>query len=130
MIVQADTTLATNTIAIGFGAIDVSALYPDFNPTTYARLTSTNVAIPIGERVFANRCAACHGASGNLSLAAANLGTLKATGRVVPFAPNSSLIHARMALPAGAAGVMPQAGPVPADELRFVRDWILDGAPP
>lgn len=132
MIIQADTTLATNTIAIGFGVLEVSSLYPDFNPTTYARLTSTANNVPIGERVFSNRCVSCHGATnpeGGMSLTANNLGALKATGRVVPFAPNASLIHARVSLQAGQNGAMPPTGPIPADEIRFIRDWILDGAP-
>ncbi len=132
MIVEADTALASNTIAIGFGDIAVSTQYPDFNPTTYTRLSANNANVPALERVFQVKCQSCHSAGnaqGGVNLSTTTLLSLKAGNFVVPYVPAASPIFTDMSLPAGDSQVMPPAGPVSAAEIRWVRDWILDGAP-
>ena len=132
MILTADTT-RSNTIGIGFGAIEPSALYPDFNPTTFTRLTSTNTAIPAAERVFRTKCMSCHtgaGGAGGVGLDPASLGLLKLNGDVISYLPSSSSVYSLMSLPNGTPGIMPPGGRATDEEIRWVRDWILDGAPP
>lgn len=132
MVLSADTAVATNTIAVGFGELSLSTQYPNFNPTTYARLTSTQNAVPVGERIFQQKCVGCHGTAGGISVAANNLAALKASGHVVPFFPDASIIFQRVSLAAGDPQRMPQApnAALVAEEARWIRDWILDGAPP
>lgn len=138
MNLAADTALDTNTIAIGFGEIAESTQYRDFNPSTYARLTATannnNATPPLtqAERVFANRCQSCHSGTApsgdvNLSSGGNNLQMLKLYVRVVPYVPEASIIHSVITTNDPQV-LMPPTGALPAAEIRWIRDWILDGA--
>jgi cytochrome c5 len=141
MYLTADTAVATNTIAIGFGDLSESTAYPDFNPTTYARLTAAannaGATPPLadGERVFTRRCQSCHSGANiqggiNLATGANNLQLLKLTAAVLPFVPESSPLHSSVI--ATDATIMPPAaaptGATTPAERRWIRDWILDGA--
>lgn len=131
MVLAVDTT-RSNQLSFGFGAIEENTSYPDFNPTTYTRLTSTNTAIPAAERVFRTKCMSCHngaGGAGGVGLDPASLGLLKINAHVIPYVPSSSSVFSLMNLPNGTAGIMPPGGRATNEEIRWVRDWILDGAP-
>jgi hypothetical protein len=93
--------------------------------------------------LFAPSCAlaACHttaDAAGGLDLELADLetelvgapsGTCDGWIRVIPGAPDESLLYTKLAGPAGCGEVMPPAAPLPVEQIACVRTWIenLDG---
>jgi hypothetical protein len=89
-------------------------------------------------QIFAPSCAlaACHttaDAAGGLDLELADLepalvgaasGTCDGWIRVVPGAPDESLLYNKLAGPAACGSVMPPAAPLPAGQIACVRTWI------